>query len=223
MFSFLLICSCWFICVFVLLKNICTADTVYSQDKVEGLIGCNVSLPCASSKNEQNLQAINVLWRYNDSTNVLAIINGEASVEHQKLKYKYRTQTFPDQYTDGNFTLKLNNLTHTDAGTYQCLISHSLEHVTVLLLVNESPEEKPSDVGGGKRTILILMICVSLFIVIICIVIATVMIRGCKSSSLEVSATGARLSCPVWFKPISNTPEATNQNNLDYAGIPSNI
>ncbi|KAI7791159.1 hypothetical protein IRJ41_011039 [Triplophysa rosa] len=161
-----MIIGCWFICVFVLLKNICTADTVYSQDNIQGFTGCFVFLPCKSSKNDQNLLDINVLWRYNGSTNVLAIINGEASVEHQKLKYKNRTQTFPDQYTDGNFTLKLNNLTHTDAGTYQCYITHSSERVTVQLLVIESPEEKSSDVGG-KRTIFIPVICVSLFIVII--------------------------------------------------------
>lgn len=109
---------------------------MYSEDKFEGVTGCSVFLPCASSKNDQSLQDINVLWRYNDSTNVLAIIKGEASVEHQKLKYINRTQTFPDKYTDGNFTLKLNNLTHTDAGIYECLISHSLEHVSVLLHVN---------------------------------------------------------------------------------------
>lgn len=195
---------------------------MYSQVKVEGFIGDSVVLPCESSKNEQNLQDINVLWIYNDSTNVLAIINGTASVEHQKLKYNNRTKTFPKEYEKGNFNLTLNSLTHTDAGTYQCYITHLSELVTVQLLVNESSEEKPSDVGGGKWTILVVGIFVLLFIIIIvCIVI--VIKKGHKTSSSGESTTGAWLSCPVWFKQISNTPEPTSQNHQDYSGLPANI
>ncbi|XP_056614471.1 V-set domain-containing T-cell activation inhibitor 1-like [Triplophysa dalaica] len=209
-----MIIGCWFIGVFVLLKNVCTADTVYSDDKVEGVIGHNASLPCASNINDHNLQDINVLWRHNGSTNVLAIINGEASLDYQKPKYKYRTQTFPDNYKDGNFTLKLNNLTHTDAGMYQCYITHSSELVTLQLLLNESPEEKSSDVEGGKRNILILVFCFSLLIVsIVCIVIACVMKSGNTTSSQGFFATGACLPCQFWFNPISKTPEKKNNQN----------
>lgn len=109
---------------------------VHPQVNAEGTIGGSVFLPCASSKIEHILQDINVLWKYKDSMNVYAIIKGSATMEYQNPKYKNRAETVYEDYRNGNFTLKLNNLTRIDAGTYQCFITHSSEFMTVLLHVN---------------------------------------------------------------------------------------
>lgn len=63
------------------------------------------------------------------------VINGKDSVAGQNPRYKDRAETFPDEYEERNFSLKLNKLQHTDAGKFICYISHSSELQKVLLLL----------------------------------------------------------------------------------------
>uniref|UniRef100_A0A672L7Y7 Ig-like domain-containing protein n=1 Tax=Sinocyclocheilus grahami TaxID=75366 RepID=A0A672L7Y7_SINGR len=106
--------------------------TVLSQ-KVPGVIGGSVVLPCSSTEPDQDTE---VHWRQNGSKIVYDIIKGEDSVEQQDPRYKNRAETFPEEYKRGNFSIKLNDLQHTDAGKYMCLIAHSSEHKTVELIIN---------------------------------------------------------------------------------------
>ncbi|KAK9967365.1 hypothetical protein ABG768_001768 [Culter alburnus] len=122
---------CCFICVFAVLVN-----KVSLQETVEALIGGSVVLRCSSTEHDHKLQDIDVSWRHNGSKNVFDIINGQDSLEQQHPRYKNRTETFPDEYLRGNFSIKLNNLTHDDAGKYICFISS--EQRTVQLRLNES-------------------------------------------------------------------------------------
>ncbi|KAL0159847.1 hypothetical protein M9458_043572, partial [Cirrhinus mrigala] len=71
-----------------------------------------------------------------ESKIVYDIIKGEDSVELQDRRYKNRAETFPDDYLRGNFSIKLKNLQHTDAGKYNCFITPSNERETVELQVN---------------------------------------------------------------------------------------
>ncbi|KAL1251110.1 hypothetical protein QQF64_018906, partial [Cirrhinus molitorella] len=92
---------------------------------VVGFTGGSVILPCSSVEHDLKPQDINVAWRDKDSEAVYDLINGEAFLEQQFQWYKNRTQTFPDEYRRGNFSVKLINLTHTDAGEFNCFITHS--------------------------------------------------------------------------------------------------
>ncbi|KAI7790753.1 hypothetical protein IRJ41_000384 [Triplophysa rosa] len=125
--------SCCFICVFGLMINIYTADAVHRKTTAEGVTGDSVLLPCVTNKNEHNVQDIDVMWKYNDKQNVYEIIKGKSSVKDQEQKYKNRIDTFPEEFEKGNFSLKLNSLTHSDAGEYHCFIKHSHETVTIKL------------------------------------------------------------------------------------------
>ncbi|XP_051763686.1 CD276 antigen homolog isoform X2 [Ctenopharyngodon idella] len=131
-----MIIGCCFICVFAVLVN-----KVSLQETVEAVIGGSVVLPCFYTEHDLELQDIDVNWRHNGKMNVYDIIKGEDSVELQDQRYKNRTKTFPDEYLRGNFSIKLNNLTHTDAGKYICFIKHSSEQRTVQLHINESTAE----------------------------------------------------------------------------------
>jgi len=100
------------------------------------VIGGSVLLPCSSTKHDLEPQDTEVHWRHNGSELVYDIVNGEDSLEKQDPLYKNRAESFPQEYERGNFSIKLNNLTHTDAGKHICFITHSNEQKTVQLIIN---------------------------------------------------------------------------------------
>uniref|UniRef100_A0A672TCA1 Ig-like domain-containing protein n=1 Tax=Sinocyclocheilus grahami TaxID=75366 RepID=A0A672TCA1_SINGR len=118
--------------------------SVCLQIPVEGFIGDSVVLPCSSAEHDLKLQDINVLWRDKDSETIYDLIKGKASVERQDPRYKNRAETFPEEYKRGNFSLKLQNLTHTDEGEFSCFITHTDElriNVQYALLIRSSEYE----------------------------------------------------------------------------------
>lgn len=126
----------YFICVSALLIH-----KVSLQVTVDGFIGGSVLLPCSSSKLDHKLQDMNVFWRHNGSKNVFDIINGLDSVEQQNPRYMNRVRPFSEEYVRGNFSIRLTDLNHADAGKYNCLIAHSSEHKTVELIIKEPTTE----------------------------------------------------------------------------------
>uniref|UniRef100_A0A8C2DAA8 Ig-like domain-containing protein n=1 Tax=Cyprinus carpio TaxID=7962 RepID=A0A8C2DAA8_CYPCA len=148
-FTFTLICS--FICVytyiFAVLLNKVSLDVT-----VEGFIGGSVVLPCSSAEHDLKLQEVDVSWRHNGSKNVCDLIPRSNSIETQDPRYKNRTKTFPEGYERRNFSIKLTDLTHADAGKYICLITPSDEQKTVELIVNEFFVAEPTTEKGIKTT-----------------------------------------------------------------------
>uniref|UniRef100_A0A8C1R5S6 Ig-like domain-containing protein n=1 Tax=Cyprinus carpio TaxID=7962 RepID=A0A8C1R5S6_CYPCA len=106
--------------------------SVCLQVTVEGFIGGSVVLPCSSAEHDHKLQDIDVSWRHNGSKIVFDIIPHKL----QDQEYKNRAETFPEEYQKGNFSIKLNNLQHTDAGNFNCLITPSNELTTIQLIIN---------------------------------------------------------------------------------------
>uniref|UniRef100_A0A671KW39 Ig-like domain-containing protein n=1 Tax=Sinocyclocheilus anshuiensis TaxID=1608454 RepID=A0A671KW39_9TELE len=99
--------------------------SVSLQVIVEAVIGGSVVLPCSSTQHDLELQDINVHWRHNGSKYVYDITKRKDSLEQQDPRYKNRAQTFPEEYERRNFSIKLINLTHADAGEFSCFITHS--------------------------------------------------------------------------------------------------
>ncbi len=118
----------------MLTAKVCVIS-VCLQVTVEAVIGGSVVLPCSSAEHDFKLQDISVHWRHNSSKIVYDVIEGSHS-EKQDPWYKNRTEMFVAEFLRGNFSLKLNNLTHTDAGKYSCLITHSSEHKIIQLIIN---------------------------------------------------------------------------------------
>ncbi|KAF4097840.1 hypothetical protein G5714_021848 [Onychostoma macrolepis] len=169
----IMIFSCCFICVFAVLVN-----KVSLQVTVEAVFGGSVVLPCSSTQHDHELQDIEVYWVYSDSTSVFDIIKGKDSVKGQDSWYKNRVETFPEEYLRGNFSLKLINLQHTDAGQYTCFISHSSEHETVELIIKESTEkgnktndqEKPNQAETVRNVVIVVSVLVLLVVLIVIII-----------------------------------------------------
>ncbi|XP_059425697.1 CD276 antigen homolog [Carassius carassius] len=145
-----------FIVVFAVLIN-----KVSLQVTVESFIGGSVLLPCSSTQHDLKLQDTDVFWRNKASESIYDLIKGTESLESQNSRYKNRVQTFPDEYKRGNFSIKLIDLTHADAGTFICLITPSNERETVQLIIKESTDQENH---GPETQILdwwkILLICV---------------------------------------------------------------
>ncbi|XP_073700887.1 ICOS ligand-like [Garra rufa] len=151
-----MIIGCCFIIVFAVLIN-----KACLQLTVEAVIGGSVVLPCSSAERDFKLQDTHVFWRDKHNEIIYDLIKGTDSLESQHLRYKNRAQTFPDEYIRGNFSIKLVNLTHADAGTFICYITPSNERETVQLIIKESTEQEENH---GHKTQLdwwhILLICV---------------------------------------------------------------
>ncbi|KAF4097855.1 CD276 antigen homolog [Onychostoma macrolepis] len=161
-----------FICVFaVLINKVCL--------QVTGFIGGSVVLPCSLTQHDLKPQDINVLWRDKDSETIYDLVEGEDSLESQDPRYKNRVQTFPKEYVRGNFSLKLKNLTHADAGEFTCFITHTSysKHETVQLLINKSTvkpgnqsteeEKHVPETQSGQMTILLICLCTLLPLIIL--------------------------------------------------------
>ncbi len=100
-----------------------------------GFIGGSAVLPCFSKEPPLTSEDIDVRWRNKYDLNVYEIIKGKGSAERQVPEYKNRAESFSEEYMRGNFSIKLNNLQHTDAGEYQCYIIAESEDQIVELLI----------------------------------------------------------------------------------------
>ncbi|XP_052395381.1 V-set domain-containing T-cell activation inhibitor 1-like isoform X1 [Carassius gibelio] len=138
----MIIGHCFIIVFAVLINKVCLQVTV------EGVIGGCVVLPCSSAQHDLKLQDIDVHWRDTNDKIVYSIIKGKQSLAGQDQRYKNRADTFPDEYQRGNFSLKLNNLQHTDAGKYTCFITPSDEQETAELILKAETGHNPSDQGN---------------------------------------------------------------------------
>ncbi|XP_050951499.1 V-set domain-containing T-cell activation inhibitor 1-like [Labeo rohita] len=148
----------WRWCFFTLLPVFLMADEVSLQETVVGFIGGSAVLPCSSKEPPLTIQGIDVRWRHSGQS-VYDIINVNGSVEEQKHEYNNRAETFPEEYKTGNFSLKLNNLQHTDAGKYLCyIISEESEDWIVELLIKERPERQLPNEGTKPRPEMLVMI-----------------------------------------------------------------
>ncbi|KAG1939889.1 CD276 antigen isoform X2 [Pimephales promelas] len=127
------------VCFFILVLNEASV-----QETVQVFIGDSVVLPCRSPRQPTKFTAY---WRYEDSKNVYDIQDGVASTKEQEPVYKSRTESFPAEYSQGNFSLKLRKLQNIDAGSFCCFLPefNSVQICTVLQVKEKSRgiQEKP--------------------------------------------------------------------------------
>ncbi|XP_056613901.1 V-set domain-containing T-cell activation inhibitor 1 [Triplophysa dalaica] len=113
-------------------------DDVSLQKTVEGFVGSSAVLSCHYNKKLQDLTAH---WRYNDIKNVYDIQEGRGSAREQHQEYTGRVQAFSHEFVKGNFSLKIENLRLTDAGTYCCYIIDTNYQECTDLSVKVKPRE----------------------------------------------------------------------------------
>uniref|UniRef100_A0A8C1UWS7 Ig-like domain-containing protein n=1 Tax=Cyprinus carpio TaxID=7962 RepID=A0A8C1UWS7_CYPCA len=154
---------------------------------VEGFVGGSAVLQCSSAKHDHKLRDITVHWRHNDSKIVFDIIPHRNSPVTQDPEYKNRVESFPQEYLRGNFSIKLNNLQHTDAGQYICYNTHSSEYQTVKLIINgsistEQGNQRGTEQEGMGPSLLLLLVCTKLPVLLVIIFIVVLFRKKCSSS-----------------------------------------
>ncbi|XP_026053946.1 ICOS ligand-like [Carassius auratus] len=175
-----------FICVFTYIFAV-LINKVSLQVTVEGFVGGSVVLPCSSAEHVLKLQDTDVHWRHNSSKIVYDLVKGEDSLEEQDPRYKNRTKTFPEECVRGNFSISLSDLTHADAGKYNCLITPSSKHETVELIINEEGntriEEETRPDSGEKSWLWILVVpLLTELVILIIAIIFRKKIPSCRMS-----------------------------------------
>ncbi|KAL7831409.1 hypothetical protein SRHO_G00309120 [Serrasalmus rhombeus] len=124
--------GCWLSCVVLLL-----IDKVSLQE-IEAVVGHNIILPCSNS-DEALQNKWNVFWRFRDSRTVYDIIDSRASLDEQDASFRGRVESFPAEWTKGNFSIALSNVQKADGGLYTCFIPAINKQTKVELVVQERP------------------------------------------------------------------------------------
>ncbi|XP_052446879.1 CD276 antigen homolog isoform X1 [Carassius gibelio] len=160
----------WWLFYFLPLCLLTSEVSLQEPVSVEGFIGGSAVLPCSTEEPPDTVQDIDeVRWiQKAKGQNVYLIINGQVSVEEQDPEYKNRVEIFPEEYLRGNFSIKLNNLQHTDAGVYWCYIFMKEQVLkSVELSIKERSERQIPSEGTKPRPEMTVMIISALFIGII--------------------------------------------------------
>uniref|UniRef100_A0A4W4HF48 Ig-like domain-containing protein n=1 Tax=Electrophorus electricus TaxID=8005 RepID=A0A4W4HF48_ELEEL len=121
-------CRCWFIYVFILPVEK-GEFYIHLNEHILGLGGI------ADFDTTLRSSTMNAFWRYEDSKTVFDIMRGRVSLEEQDAVYRGRVDSFPEEYTKGNFSIRLRDVKLSDAGMYSCFIPHVSEQTIVELIV----------------------------------------------------------------------------------------
>ncbi|XP_060767598.1 CD276 antigen homolog isoform X2 [Neoarius graeffei] len=87
---------------------------------VEAVIGGSVILLCSAGRYEKD-----VFWRHDNTKTVYDIIDGKENFHDQHSAYSGRVEVFQSEFTKGNYSIRLSDVKHTDAGIYSCQIPGS--------------------------------------------------------------------------------------------------
>ncbi|XP_026092062.1 CD276 antigen homolog isoform X2 [Carassius auratus] len=110
-------------------------------------VGGSVVLPCSSKQSQFKTEDdITVGWRHNETLKVYDIIKGKVSLGNQDSVYYNRTEMIRENYLNGNFSLKLNNVQRSDTGIYTCHITNELLIQSVRLEFSQGAQARPEKI-----------------------------------------------------------------------------
>ncbi|RXN16664.1 V-set domain-containing T-cell activation inhibitor 1-like protein [Labeo rohita] len=110
--------------------------------EIEGVVGGSVILPCSNKERELKPEEMNAFWRCNESKIVYNIEQGNFSTQGQDVMFKGRIESFPSEYMNGNFSIRLKHLNFTNGGQFSCFIPLVDEEYKLILIVRVSHGRK---------------------------------------------------------------------------------
>ncbi|XP_052394459.1 CD276 antigen homolog isoform X2 [Carassius gibelio] len=131
-----MVVRCWLI---YLILHLIDKGSLQDPLEIEGVVGDSVILPCSYNARVLNPDERNAFWRYNTHKNVYDIENDRPVTEDQDAVFKDRIESFPSEYKNGNFSIRLNHLNFTDQGDFLCSITEVQKKFNRRLTVRASP------------------------------------------------------------------------------------
>ncbi|XP_067381194.1 myelin-oligodendrocyte glycoprotein-like isoform X2 [Channa argus] len=116
-------------------ENTRESKVICSHGAVRAKVGQDVTLLCQLQP-PSDATALTVEWTCN-STNVHVYRNMNDDPDSQNEKFKHRTSLFRHNMSRGNISLKLTNVTYSDAGNYTCFVVNLRKKATVTLAVDQ--------------------------------------------------------------------------------------
>jgi len=103
---------------------------VLSQERVVVVReGQDILLPCLYDKPNNRPD---VFWRRQDGPRLYDFIAGKADLVSQDRRFHNRTESFPDDYGRGNFSVLLRSAVPDDGGVYTCFLPSNVKQVVEL-------------------------------------------------------------------------------------------
>ncbi|XP_068011250.1 ICOS ligand isoform X2 [Melanerpes formicivorus] len=118
----------------LLLLHTMRADTAL-EEKIVSKPGDKAMLSCIYRGRELQLESLRVYWQIANQeacSVVHALIDGKNDESTQCAHFKNRTHLFWDRLGEGNFSLLLLNVSHSDEHTYKCVVMQKKEYTEVI-------------------------------------------------------------------------------------------
>uniref|UniRef100_UPI003AB0D9FD CD276 antigen homolog n=1 Tax=Centroberyx gerrardi TaxID=166262 RepID=UPI003AB0D9FD len=126
-------------------------STASGQGMISGFRGQDVLLPCTYSQPDKLQPGATVFWRGKDDLNIYDIISNKPDLSSQESRFRKRIHSFPELYSQGNFSIVLQQVQLTDSGPYDCFIPLvSIRHRVQLSITGERVTEE-GEPDAGKR------------------------------------------------------------------------
>nr|XP_025039251.1 butyrophilin-like protein 1 [Pelodiscus sinensis] len=150
----------WWFCVCslgILLLVPCALSEKFSlhgsPHPMVGIMGQDVVLPCQLSP-QARLANMEVLWRkYSTAFILVHEYSDEGPKDQPGEGYQSRTELFPQEFNNGNVSLKLKRLQEADAGRYHCFVMDPdwSQEITTELRIAETVEKMIQDLKSADK------------------------------------------------------------------------
>ncbi|KAA0712412.1 hypothetical protein E1301_Tti023106 [Triplophysa tibetana] len=132
-------------------------------------VGESVILPCSYTEDKD--QVNKVFWRHNDN---IAVYEFSPVTNSPGSKVNIRAESFPKEYKNGNYSIKIKELKKADAGEYSCFITPADHYENMKLIVEpKGGEVKDEDEDKENTTNIFAIIigCIAIVVVFLCVVV----------------------------------------------------
>ncbi|XP_033182427.1 sodium channel subunit beta-4-like [Anabas testudineus] len=106
-----------------------------SHEPVRAVVAEDVILPCHLEP-PFDVTTLRVDWIFNEELTVHVYRSQRDDPDSQHKKFKHRTSLFHDELHKGNISLKLTNVSETDAGNYTCYVPRLKSRGSAILIVD---------------------------------------------------------------------------------------
>ncbi|XP_056614453.1 CD276 antigen-like [Triplophysa dalaica] len=162
------------------------------QVSVTGHVGENAVLDCFYKADKNKVQTVN--WIYNHTYTVYEFSPGSSQSKPDE-----KFESFPEQYADGTYSIKIKKLKQTDQGVYTCIITPTDYFTNIQLIVEPKDTTETNIEEGDKKTQkpseLVTTVCVVVVVAVLLLFAVGILLIVCIKKGYGVHARKMIASC----------------------------